>query len=481
MNSPVFLAVVFAAVWLVIAIRYTRQAVWLLLLWIPVQGWFQLNVFNDSTATVLLYEFQIVGIYLIFVARALRAPAVYGPPPVIWLAVPFVVWAIALVPFSLSENGLLLTILGLRTYLLPLPLVWIGYRSFTGRKGLESVATILMLQTVLSAVVAAAQLSGESSASGTVFRVPLGYSLAGVIRPPGTFSWSGHYGMFLLFAVPFAIGLLGMKVTAWKRLAFLAGLIGATVGLMVNTQRAAIVILAVILPIIAMMARRRQAFLKMGAAAAIIVVGGMIGLRVAGAVFTERIDSIAYDLNNTLVVIPVDRVSGALETPVVGGGLGIASPGSGRLAPTSGMGTAPRPLDSIKPSESFTAALIYQSGVPGLLLFYGFMAALLVQSVRAMHRCKNTDLHLLAACIVGFEVAILLQSWAYDPLHFPPSRVFYWFWAGALLAFPDLIARSAINEPHVPAAMAGGTGRRAPVVMRPSVIQRPRIAAGRRG
>src|SRR5688500_1189010 len=103
---------------------------------------------------------------------------------------------------SLSEDGLLLPMLGLRIELLPLPLVWTGYRSFTGRKGLESVATILMLRTVLSAVVAAAQLSGESSASGTVFRVPLGYSLAGVIRPPGTFSWSGHYGMFLLFAVP---------------------------------------------------------------------------------------------------------------------------------------------------------------------------------------------------------------------------------------------------------------------------------------
>ena len=293
MTGPVFLAAVFAAVWLVAAIRYTRQAVWLLLLWIPVQGWFQLNVFNDSTATVLLYEFQIVGIYLIFLVRALKAPAVYGPPRVVWLALPFVVWALALVPNSIAQNGLLLTILGLRTYLLPLPLVWIGYRSFTGRQGLENVAAVLMLQTVLSAAVAAAQLSSQSSVSGTVFEVPLGYSLAGVIRPPGTFSWSGHYGMFLLFAVPFAIGLLGMSATAWKRLVFLGGLLGATVGLMVNTQRAAIVILAVILPMIAMMARRRQAFLKMGIAVAIIVFGGMIGLRVAGAVFTERLESIA--------------------------------------------------------------------------------------------------------------------------------------------------------------------------------------------
>ena len=389
MNSPTFLALVFGGLWLVAAIRYTRQAVWLLLLWIPVQGWFQLNVFNDSTLTVLLYEFQIVGLCLVFLARALRSPETYGPPPVIWFAVPFVVWAALLIPFSVSQNGVLLTLLGLRTYLLPLPLVWIGYRTFMRRSGLEIAAAILMLQTALSAVVAAARLRARSSVSGVVFQVPLGYSLAGVIRPPGTFSWSGHYGMFLLFAIPFAIGLLGMGVTIWKRACFLLGLIGAVVGLMVNTQRAAIVILAVILPLIVIMARRRQALFKMTVAVGIIIAGSMIGMRVAGTVFQERIDSITLDLNNTLVIISIERLTAAMETPVFGGGLGIASPGSGRLAPTSGMGTAARPLDSIKPSESFTAALIFQTGVPGLVLFYGFMAAILVHGLRAMRRSSR--------------------------------------------------------------------------------------------
>lgn len=479
MESPLFLAITFGFIWLVGAIRYPRQAVWLLLLWIPVQGWFQLNVFNDSTATVLLYEFQIIGIYLAFLLRALRSPKTYGPPAVVWFAIPFAAWTLLLVPYSIGQNGVLLTLLGLRTYLLPLPLVWIGYRSFTGRTGLENVAAILMLQTLLSAAVAAAQLAGQVSVGGTVFQVPTGYSLAGVIRPPGTFSWSGHYGMFLLFAVPFAIGLLGMNVTVWKRAIFLLGLIGAVVGLVVNTQRAAIVILAVILPLIVLLARQQRSLLKMAVATVIIIVGGVIGTRVAGDVFRERIESIAYDLNRTLVVIPVERVNGALETPVFGGGLGIASPGSGRLTPTSGMGTAPRPLESVKPSESFVAALVYQTGVPGLLLFYGFMAMLFVRGLSAMRKCRHTDVQLLAACIVGFEIAIHLQSWAYDPLHFPPSRVFFWFWAGVLLRLPELARKHALTGlgPVVPSPR--GIERPA-VVMRPSVLPRPRIVGGRR-
>ena len=483
MNNPMFLVILIAVAWLAIAARYPRHAVWLLLLWVPVQGWFQLNLFEDSTATVLLYEFQIVGIYAVFLARALRDPRAYGPPRVFWLALPFVVWAGLLVPSSVAQNGLLLTVLGLRTYLLPLPLLWIGYRSFTGRAGFENVVVILMAETVLSAAVAATQLASLSSVGGAVFDVPTGYSIAGVIRPPGTFSWSGHYGMFLLFAVPFAIGLLGMNVTVWKRLSFFLGLIGAIVGLMVNTQRAAIVILAVILPFIVVLAGRRQALLRMAIAAGIIFVGGMIGMRVAGGVFQERMDSIGYDLNNTLVVIPLDRISDALETPMFGGGLGIASPGSGRLVPASGMGTALRPLDSIKPSESFVAALIYQTGLPGLLFFFGFMGAILVHTMRAMRRCKNTDLHLLAACIVGFEIAMFLQSWAYDPLHFPPSRIFYWFWAGVLLSLPELARRATVagRGPSANVVARGpGVDDRQQVIYRPSVIQRPGVAARRR-
>ena len=144
------------------------------------------------------------------------------------------------------------------------------------------------------------------------------------------------------------------------------------------------------------------------------------------------------------------------------------------------MGTAARSLDSIKPSESFVAALVYQSGLPGLFLFYGFMVAILFQGLNAMRRCRNTDMHLLAACIVGFEIAMFLQSWAYDPLHFPPSRVFYWFWAGVLLSLPTL-ARQQAMKPPIWADIGGRNSHAAKsaTVYRPSALPRPRVAAGR--
>jgi len=457
-----------AVLGLLAAFHYPRQAVWLLLLWVPVQGWMQLNVFNDSSATVLIYEFLIIGIYLVFAARWLGSPT-FGPPRVIWLALPFVVWTLLLTPRSVEEHGPLLTLVGLRTYLLPLPLVWIGYRAFETRRQVEDVGWLIMLQLAVIAGVAALQFAGVTSMSGSIFEVPVGFGLAGILRPPGTFSAAGHYGMYLLLSIPLAFGLLGLGVPVWKRLGFGIGLAGATIGLMVNTQRATIVLLAVILPLILILARRRRAVAHAVIALAVVAAGSVIGAQVAGQAFLFRVNSIAGDARNTLS-ISSERYRDALRTPLLGGGLGIASPGVARLfAPAF----AQRTLEgmSIKPAEAFMAALIYQTGVPGLLLFYLFIAAIMYRGLEALRACRRTDLGLLAAAIVGFEAAICLQSWAYDPLHYPPSRVLFWLWAGVLLGLPRLAATAAVQE-------SAAIPRRAPVPMR-RLVRPPRPSTER--
>ncbi len=163
------------------------------------------------------------------------------------------------------------------------------------------------------------------------------------------------------------------------------------------------------------------------------------------------------------------RLRGALESPVWGSGLGVASPGSGRLLPETSFAAPVRTGESFKPSESFMAALISDTGVPGLLLFYLLLAMLMRQGLLAVRACRGTDLGLLAAAILVFEIAILIHSWAYDPLHYPPSRVFFWLWAGVLLALPKL-ATTAMPRP------ASSPRQRVPVRR----LTRPELAPGRR-
>lgn len=461
--------------WLVFALLFSRHAVWLLLLWIPVQGWLQLNVFEDSNATVLLYEFQVIGLYVVFAVRALRSPGEYRPPALLKFAVPFVLWTLLLIPTSVAANGLVMTLLGLRTYLVPLPLIWIGYCAFRTRQQLENVAWLLMLQLPLIAIVTTTQFLSISptSLTGEVVDLPTGFMQSGIIRPPGTFSAPGQLGVYLLFSIPFAIGLLGLHAPLWKRFGFMIGLVAAIVALMANTQRATIALLIVILPLIPVMARRFRALTGMAAAVAVVVAGVSIGSQVISGAFRERVASIQVDARNALITSPTLLFTDALRTPMFGGGLGIASPGAGRLAEPLGTPNT-RPIETIKPSESFTASLVYQTGVPGLVLFAFFIAVLLRAGLRAVRDCRKTDMALLAAAIIGFEIAICLQSWTYGPLHFLPSRVLFWLWGGLLLRLPQLA---------VPMAAPARLGTRLMAGRRPgaerAVIGRPAPALRR--
>ena len=176
-----------------------------------------------------------------------------------------------------------------------------------------------------------------------------------------------------------------------------------------------------------------------GIAIAILIMAAasVVGNRVAGGAIQERVDSIAFDLNTTLILNPTERLVDALQTPFVGTGIGTAAPGAGRLQPQSSMGVQ-QALKTLITGESFMAALIYHGGVPSLVFFYLFIGALLLEGLRSVSVCRKTDMAVLAAALVCFQVAIVLQSWAYDPLHYPPSRVLFWFWSGVLISLPRI-------------------------------------------
>ena len=405
---------------LLLASFYPRQAMWVML-WVPVQGWFQINVFNDSTETVLLYEFQIAAIYVLFSIAAMRFPRAYSLPPAMWKALPFVVWTLVMVPSSLDRAGAILTGIGLRTYLLPLPLVWIGYHSFTSRRELGTLGALVSLEAAVVGVVAALQYANLVTPSGGVIDVPTGFGMAGALRPPGTFSSPGHLGMYVLAVVPLCVG-RAFEAKGWRRISHGLGLVGAAVALVVNSQRATVVLLFVSLTLMVLLTRGATAIKAVTAAMAVAAVGILLGLFIVGDAFGDRVRSITDDVDYTVRVAPIERMTDAMQRPLTGGGLGTAPPGMTRFD-----------LESINAAESFGAALVYQLGVPGIVLFAVLLGSLLEAGHRAFLKCRGRDLELLVAGILTYEVTICLQSWSYDPLHYPPSRALFWFWARVLV------------------------------------------------
>jgi hypothetical protein len=423
----------FAFAWVIAASFYPRQAMWAALIWVPVQGWFQINMFGNSAQTVLLYEFQIIPIYIGLLARALRYPKTYGPPAALGLALPFAIWLVVLIPHSIEYAGAVLTAVGLRTYLFPIPLVWVGYRAFKTKRELEAVAALLSAELALVGTIAALQFMNLVTPWGSVIDVPTGFVSAGILRPPGTFSSPGHLGMYVLAMVPLGVGFMSLNAGRWQNLSYRVGMAGAAVALVVNSQRATIVILLACLPVLALFTRHGRKVKVIALVVGFATVGILAGLFVVGSAFAERVYSIAEDVDYTLWIAPVERMTDALKNPLIGVGLGTASPGISRLD-----------FGEINPAESFGAALVFQAGIPGLILFVLLIAALLKAGYNALSRSRGQGLELLAAAILAYEVAICLDSWSYDPLHYPPSRVFFWFWAGVLLSLPRLSDSRAI-------------------------------------
>ena len=444
-----FLPAAGALAWLTFASFLPRQASWFVLLWISIQGWVQLNLFNDSNATVLIYEFQILGLFLIFVIRALKYPKLYGPPRALLFAIPFFVWTCLLIPYSSSQGGMLLTAIGLRTYLLPLPIVWLGYHAFRTRDELERVATVLSISMGITGVIAALQYARFVTSWGNVIDVPTGFAVAGALRPPGTFSTPGHLGMYVLAMVPLEIGFLALNAPWTRRATYGVGLGGAVLALVVNSQRATVVLLCAALPMLVVLARKVNALKVLAAAVGVAIVGAIVGLFIVQDAFASRILSISNDANYALFIAPIDRMNDAMESPVTGAGLGTASPGVGRVN-----------IATIVSAESFMAALVYQLGIPGAVLFYLYLAALFVAGFKALQKVRRQDIGLLAAAILAYQITILLQSWTYDPLHYPPSRVIFWFWAGVLIALPQLADRPILAgrlKPWTVRQVAGGS------------------------
>ena len=107
--------------------------------------------------------------------------------------------------------------------------------------------------------------------------------------------------MYVLFSVLLAVGLLGVggaaktKAKTKAKVIYTIGLLSATVALIVNTQRAAMVLLAVMLPMVFLLAGKAR-HIRIGVTIALMLgIGGAIGSQVAGGAFLQRAQSIVGD------------------------------------------------------------------------------------------------------------------------------------------------------------------------------------------
>jgi hypothetical protein len=251
---------------------------------------------------------------------------------------------------------------------------------------------------------------------------------------------------------------------------FVAGLVGGLVGLVANTQRTTMTFLLLMIPAMILMVRRARQTSGVLLGVGVLVLGLAVGNELVRFIFLDRFASIQDDFVPTLIENPTRAMEQALRSAVIGAGLGVASPGASRLITPQGISqTAAADLvDPFAPAaEQFIAAVVAQTGILGMALLAYFIWALMRAGWHAFRSARQSDVAMLAAAILLYEIATCLQSWPYSPLHYPPARVLFWFWAGVLLALPRLAQPGVM---HRPVTMAPPLANRPLFVGRPDVV-----------
>jgi hypothetical protein len=341
----------------------------------------------------------------------LRLPALGG-----WV----LAW-VAIVVIQLANPGnhsFLHAVASLRQHLEFVPLFFLGYALLRSYASLHTFFALLLAVAAINGAVAAyqstlspAQLGAWGSGYNELVSGPAPTLFAGAngqpqVRPPGLGADEGFSGILGACALPGGIALLmTYRRRRSLRLLIVVGLIGAAVGVLTSESRSsvitAIVAVVAMLGLLAIGGQAKRALLALClvvamAGAAVMAIGNYNSdtFYRYTSIAPDKAASTVYSSRSATWALTFDY---ARSIPF-GAGLGTVGPAAGKA------GGAVTRYDA----ESQFTFLIVELGVPGLLLFLGFQAALCTTVVRGLRRERDRQTVVLmaglAAPLFGFAV-----------------------------------------------------------------------------
>lgn len=464
-------------VWMAASRRY-HVALAVLLLYIGlVDGVLKLQSSSELPGLGRDLLFYAIAIGML-VRLVLRRRSAELPPLSAWV---LAFSAVVLVQLANPGNGSLLhSVASLRQHLEFVPLFFIAFTVMRSTSRLRAFFLLLALVGAVNGVVGSVQLGlspEQLSAWGPGYeRLLNGDDLGGtgaprtaedadgnkVVRPPGLGSDMGFAGVIGGMAIPGAIALAVASRRRRRREQVLAAVLLAAciAGVATSLSRSAVISGVVgVLAFACLVAVARPR--KIPAVFAMLVL--FTGLATAVGVYVsqgregsfERLSSITPDRavgtavdsrSSTLSAIPIY----VREFPL-GAGIGSVGPAAGVIDPPP-----PRFLNA----ESQFTFMLVELGVPGLLVFLAFQAALLGMVLRWIRRTATFELALLLAALAA-PLFASIALWVVGVVTVStPNNAYLWFAAGTLAFWmrpraPDREVRRAsrparVERPPVP-------------------------------
>lgn len=442
------LVIVAAAV--LAGLRNWRFSVLALLVFLPYSGLLIIASHPDTGPAVLAKDVLfVIPAYLGFGGAYLlqrRDVSVPGFPLALVVALATVTLLQLLNP---TLPNLLVGIIGMKVWLMYIPMAVLGYHLIQRREDLERMLRLMALVAIVPCVIGIVEgvLIGQGQAA-SVYRLygdaagvvsqgfaDVGGEVGQIRRVPSTFSFVTQYYLFTMamLAVAYAYwrGFLARKrglapligVALFTLVAFAAVLSGARGALL------GVPLLTVLMLLLDGFDVRRHWLLPVAAVAAIFAAASVFGTS-PSALVSEVADHGFSEFS----VQTVDGFRDAFDRTVFGLGTGVDSVPARYALPEFD----PYALVGGKFAESWWVKALLELGIVGLVLVVVLMLSVLARLAGAHLRVKDPSLRAVSAAFVALAVFVVFYNFKASYLDLDPMNVIFWLFVGITLKLPRL-------------------------------------------
>lgn len=446
----VLVAVPIVVACILIGLRDWRLSIYGLLIFLPYSGLIIIAAYPATGAPALVKDVLFVlpayigfSGALILAGQKVRVP---GFPLGLVLLFALVV---CLQLFNPGVPLFIVGLIGVKVWLLYIPMAYLGYHLIRTKSDLRRVLAIMCSAAVIPAVVGIIEGVIVGAGGGDIVYAWYGDAARAVTqqfaevqagdatinRIPSTFSFATQAYLFF-------ISMLGVTYGYWRgflgRSRRTAG-IGAVLfiliacaALLTGTLGA---ILAVPVAVLFMLALdgvnvRLMIWLPLLVLGTLTGVASVFDTSASGLVvsaFGHGIDQ--FGLNS------VDGFRDAFSRTIVGMGSGIDTVAARHSLPTL--------YDSIggRPAESWWVKSVLELGVAGLVLAVAMLTAVLVHSWRAHRGLVDPQLRSVSSGLLMIVTFVVFYNFKGSYLDFDPTNVLFWLFVGILLKLPHLDER----------------------------------------
>jgi len=450
MSSNIWIAMVGIAtlVTLGMAIRWQR-VIWAIMFLVVFEGalrkWvfpgFQAEIYFVKDALLLSAYF---GFLLSRVPSDKYNTAVLGLRK--WVLVALFYFAVQVV--NPNSPSMLLSLLGLKNYMLYMPLAFVVPHLFASKNDLEEKLrryAILMIPFAALGIIqfmfppdhwlnAYLSYDDENIAQASLF----GTAEHLRARAIGTFSYIGGFVTFLTVMLYLAVALIAAGKWKFKGNYLIFALVGATVGAMLTTgSRTPFYGLMITAPLLFGIWKVRglistlQVFRLIGLSAVLMLILQFISPE---AIDAYRARAEGADDTITRIVSPFAEPYGAFQTsPILGLGIGSAQNSAATVMQSVSYWWLGGNLYEVE-----TARVLQETGIIGLILVYGCRIWLLARAIGLAMQFRTPLYIALSTVIAGF----FLQYLYLFVINNPTAGIYYWFCAGVLFAMCRLESKA---------------------------------------